>query len=113
MTRPVRAPRPLNILLSAYAQPPVRGSGPEKPRRLIEGRVLAGHHVTVLRSGVAYVGVIVGAYSRMIAGWRVAAHIRADMVLDALSMASWQQGQRSPDGFSGTVSWRPSGRFCV
>jgi len=39
-------------------------------------------------SGVAYVCFIIHAYSRTIVGGRVAAHMRTDMVLDALSMAS-------------------------
>jgi putative transposase len=43
-------------------------------------------------SGVAYVCVIVDAFSRMIVGWRVATHMRTDMVLDALDMACWQRG---------------------
>jgi len=45
-------------------------------------------------SGVAYVCFIVDAFSRMIVGWRVAAHMRTDMVLDALEMASWSRGTR-------------------
>ena len=45
-------------------------------------------------SGVAYVCFIIDAYSRTIVGWRVAAHMRTDMVLDALSMASWSRGTR-------------------
>jgi putative transposase len=43
-------------------------------------------------SGVAYVCFIVDAFSRTIVGWRVAAHMRTDMVLDALEMACWQRG---------------------
>jgi putative transposase len=39
------------------------------------------------RSGMAYVCFIVDAFSRMIVGWRVATHMRTDMVLDALEMA--------------------------
>ena len=38
-------------------------------------------------AGVAYVCFIVDAYSRRIVGWRVAAHMRTSMVLDALEMA--------------------------
>ena len=45
-------------------------------------------------SGVAYVCFIIDAHSRMIVGWRVAAHMRTDMVLDALSMAAWSRGTR-------------------
>ena len=45
-------------------------------------------------SGVAYVCFIVDAFSRAIVGWRVAAHMRTEMVLDALEMARWQRGTR-------------------
>jgi putative transposase len=45
-------------------------------------------------AGVAYVCFIVDAYSRMIVGWRVAAHMRTDMVLDAIEMARWSRGVR-------------------
>jgi putative transposase len=45
-------------------------------------------------SGVAYVCFIIDAHSRMIVGWRVAAHMRTEMVLDALSMAAWSRGTR-------------------
>jgi putative transposase len=44
------------------------------------------------RSGMAYVCFIVDAFSRMIVGWRVAAHMRTDMVLDALEMARRSRG---------------------
>ncbi len=43
-------------------------------------------------SGVAYVCFITDAFSRMIVGWRVAANMRTDMVLDALEMAHWSRG---------------------
>jgi putative transposase len=43
-------------------------------------------------SGVAYVCFIVDAFSRMIVGWRVAGHMRTDMVVDALDMAAWLRG---------------------
>ncbi len=39
------------------------------------------------RTGMAYVCFIVDAFSRRIVGWRVAPHMRTDMVLDALEMA--------------------------
>jgi len=42
--------------------------------------------------GFAYVCFIVDAFSRMIVGWRVATHMRTDMVLDALEMARWKRG---------------------
>jgi putative transposase len=43
-------------------------------------------------AGVAYVCFIIDAYSRMIVGWRVASHMRTEMVLDALEMARWSRG---------------------
>ena len=43
-------------------------------------------------AGVAYVCFIIDAYSRMIVGWRVAAHMRASMVTDALDMARHARG---------------------
>jgi putative transposase len=46
------------------------------------------------RSGMAYVCFIVDAFSRMIVGWRVAAHMRTDMVLEALEMARARRGAR-------------------
>jgi putative transposase len=45
-------------------------------------------------AGVAYVCFIVDAHSRMIVGWRVAAHMRTEMVLDAIEMARWSRGAR-------------------
>jgi len=39
------------------------------------------------RSGMAYVCLIVDAFSRRIVGWRVAANMKTEMVLDALEMA--------------------------
>jgi putative transposase len=38
-------------------------------------------------AGVAYVCFITDVYSRAIVGWRVASHMRTEMVLDALEMA--------------------------
>jgi putative transposase len=43
-------------------------------------------------SGFAYVYFITDVFSRMIVGWRVAANMRTDMVLDALEMARWKRG---------------------
>ena len=37
--------------------------------------------------GVAYVCFIVDVFSRMIVGWRVALHMRIEMVLDTIEMA--------------------------
>ncbi len=46
------------------------------------------------RSGMAYVCFIVDAFSRRIVGWRVASHMRTEMVLDALEMARRSRGGR-------------------
>lgn len=43
-------------------------------------------------SGMAYVCFIVDAFSRKIVGWRVAGHMRTDMVLDALEMSRFNRG---------------------
>ncbi len=43
-------------------------------------------------AGIAYVCFIVDAFSRMIVGWRVASHMRTEMVLDAIEMARWSRG---------------------
>lgn len=48
-------------------------------------------------AGVAYVCFIVDAFSRMIVGWRVAAHMRTEMVLDAIEMARWSRGHHHSD----------------
>ncbi|WP_092652920.1 IS3 family transposase [Actinopolymorpha singaporensis] len=45
-------------------------------------------------AGVAYVCFIVDAFSRAIVGWRVASHMRTQMVLDAIEMARWSRGTR-------------------
>ena len=54
------------------------------------------------RSGMAYVCFIVDAFSRRIVGWRVAANMRTDMVLDALEMARRSRGGRRLVGLSHT-----------
>ena len=43
-------------------------------------------------SGFAYVCFIVDAFSRLIVGWRVATHMRTEMVLEAAEMARWKRG---------------------
>ncbi len=45
-------------------------------------------------AGMAYVCFITDAFSRHIVGWRVASHMRTNMVLDALEMARWARGTR-------------------
>lgn len=48
-------------------------------------------------AGVAYVCFIIDAFSRMIVGWRVASHMRTEMVLDAVEMARWSRGRHHDD----------------
>ena len=48
-------------------------------------------------AGVAYVCFITDVFSRMIVGWRVAAHMRTSMVLDSIEMARWARGHHHPD----------------
>jgi transposase InsO family protein len=43
---------------------------------------------------MAYVCFIVDAFSRMIVGWRVAANVRTEIVVDALEMARRSRGRR-------------------
>ncbi len=43
-------------------------------------------------AGVAYICSITDVYSRMIVGWRVAPHMRTEMVLDGIEMARWSRG---------------------
>jgi putative transposase len=45
-------------------------------------------------TGVAYVCFITDVFSRTIVGWRVAPHMRTEMVLDAIEMARWSRGAR-------------------
>ena len=63
-------------------------------------------------AGVAYVCFIVDAFSRMIVGWRVASHMRTEMVLDAIEMARWSRGRHHADlrchsdaGSQGGFNW--------
>jgi putative transposase len=46
------------------------------------------------RSGFVYVAFVIDAYSRMIVGWQLATHLRAELALDALEMAMWLRQQR-------------------
>lgn len=41
--------------------------------------------------GWLYVAFILDAYTRVIVGWQIAAHMRTDLVLDALEMAAWRR----------------------
>lgn len=47
-------------------------------------------------AGMGYACFIIGAFSRMIVGWRVAGHMRTPMVLDAIEMARHNRGLHHP-----------------
>lgn len=46
---------------------------------------------------MAYVCIIIDAFSRTIVGWRVASHMRTETVLDAIEMARWFRGRHHDD----------------
>ena len=41
--------------------------------------------------GFLYLAVVVDAWSRRVVGWSMATHLRTELVLDALNMATWQR----------------------
>jgi putative transposase len=41
--------------------------------------------------GKVYLAVVLDAFSRMVVGWSIADHIRAELVVDALQMAIWRR----------------------
>ncbi len=41
--------------------------------------------------GKVYLAVVLDAFSRMVVGWSIADHIRAELVVDALQMAAWRR----------------------
>jgi putative transposase len=76
-------------------------AGAHRPADLVERDFSAGRpdelwfaDFTYLRcwEGVVYFAFVIDAYSRAIVGWQFAAHMRTDLVLDALRMALAQRG---------------------
>ena len=43
------------------------------------------------RDGTVYCCAVLDVYSRMIVGWFIADHMRAELVVDALQMACWRR----------------------
>jgi putative transposase len=41
--------------------------------------------------GKVYLAVVLDAFSRMVVGWSIADHVRAELVVDALQMATWRR----------------------
>ena len=85
------------------ARTTVRDPGAERPGDLVNRDFTARSPnrlwvtdltVAPTRTGAAYVCFIVDAFSRLIVGWRVAAHMRTEMVLDAVEMARRGRGAR-------------------
>ena len=46
--------------------------------------------------GKVYLAAVVDAWSRRVVGWSIADHMRAELVADALQMATWRR--RPPEG---------------
>ena len=42
------------------------------------------------RTGKVYCCAVIDAYSRMVVGWSIADHIRTELIVDALQMATWR-----------------------
>jgi putative transposase len=70
--------------------------------------------------GKVYLAVVLDAFSRMVVGWSIADHLRAELVVDALQMAIWRRqpapgrtvahsdhGAQTPRGRSGGAYERP------
>ena len=83
------------------ARTTVRDPGAERPGDLVNRDFTARSPnrlwvtdltVVATRTGAAYVCFIVDAFSRLIVGWRVAAHMCTEMVLDAVEMARRGRG---------------------
>ena len=63
--------------------------------------------------GLVYFAFVIDAFSRMVVGWQLAAHMRTDLVLDALRMALGQRGggadveliHHSDRGSQGGFNW--------
>ena len=69
-----------------------RGFDPDEPDRLWVADVT--EHPTA--EGKVYLAVVLDAFSRVVLGWSIADHIRAELVVDALQMAIWRR--RPPAG---------------
>lgn len=46
--------------------------------------------------GWLYLAVVIDAWNRRVAGWSIAGHMRAELVADAIDMATWRR--RPPEG---------------
>jgi putative transposase len=53
--------------------------------------VVHGHHEHPTAEGKVYLAVVLDAFSRRVIGWSIADHMRAELVADALQMATWRR----------------------
>ncbi len=67
--------------------------GPEKPTHRKMDRALRSDPYTEhpTGEGKVYLAAVIDAWSRRVVGWSIAAHIRAELVADALQMATWRR----------------------
>lgn len=60
-------------------------------------------------AGFTYVAFVIDVFSRMIVGWKADTTMRADLVTDALNMASWARGQAGIVDLKGLVAHTDAG----
>jgi putative transposase len=71
-------------------------------------------------SGTVYVALVIDVFSRLIVGWRAAASMRTELVLDALEMAVWRRASvleglicHSDAGSQGGFNWSSQHRLLL
>jgi putative transposase len=89
-----RAKKPRTTIPAAAAERPAdlleRDFGAERPNE----RWVADITYVPTVSGWCYTAFVMDCYSRAIAGWAVADHLRAELALDALEMGIWMRKDR-------------------
>ena len=67
--------------------------GPQKPTSRNADRALRSDPYTEHRTGTGkvYLAVVLDAWSRRVVGWSIADHLRAELVADAVQMATWRR----------------------
>lgn len=70
----------------------VRRFRPDGPDRLWVADIT--EHPT--DDGKVYAAVVIDAWSRLVVGWAIADHLRAELVVDALDMARWRRRPPRP-----------------
>jgi putative transposase len=64
-------------------------------------------------SGTVYVAFVIDVYSRLVVGWRAAASMRTELVLDALEMAVWRRQRAGRAGVPLGCGQYASGDYAV